>query len=140
MTQSDEVDAPSRRAFSLTGKLFACGDVLHGSNTTCATHKALVERREHARPDAVMPFTVHDRPDLQGDLYAPYRLEDHGPRFCVHAGPRATREGATGSVSTTARPWHPDGGGHTRRGGRGARTRQERARGTPGARGHADPA
>ena len=49
---------------SPTGKLLAFGDVLHESTTTCATQEALVERREHARHDAVIPFAVHDRPDL----------------------------------------------------------------------------
>ena len=49
------------------GKLFAFGNVLHGSTTTCATYEALVERREHARPEAAIPLTVHDYPDLQGD-------------------------------------------------------------------------
>jgi hypothetical protein len=52
---------------SLTGKLFAFGGVLHESSPTCATHEALVERREHGQHDAVLPLPVHDRPDLQGD-------------------------------------------------------------------------
>jgi len=58
-------DPPLKAA--LTGKLLAFGGVLHESSPTCATHEALVERREHGRHDAVLPFPVHDRPDLQGD-------------------------------------------------------------------------
>jgi hypothetical protein len=57
-----------------TGKLLAFGGVLHESSPTCATHEALVERREHGRHDAVLPFPVHDRPDLQGDPECPVPL------------------------------------------------------------------
>lgn len=108
------------------GSFVPVGVFSMGRDTTCATHEALGYRRAPARHDAVLSLGRTRRTYLQGDTYEPYRLEDRCPRLCVHAGPRATRDGATGPVPATAPPWHPDGSGQTRRGrGRGARARQE---------------